>query len=58
MTALELRKSVSMRMKIMLFCVLCTLFALLIQSLLFQRTSSKLIYEQSRQANENALGNM
>lgn len=47
-----------MRNKIFLLCVSCTLGALIIQTALFQKKSSELIYEQAKEESFNSLQNM
>lgn len=47
-----------MRAKILLLCILGTLLALSLQTVLFQYTSSKFVYEKAREASRNSLGNM
>lgn len=47
-----------MREKILLFCLTSTLFALILQTVLFQNTSSKLIYSQEEEESTNSLKNM
>lgn len=47
-----------MHTKILLVCILCTMVALILQTLLFRSTSSKLIYEQSKEESFNSLQNM
>lgn len=47
-----------MRNKIFLLCVSCTLGALLIQTVLFQKKSSELIYEQAKEESFHSLQNM
>lgn len=47
-----------LRFKILLMCLGCTLTALILQTWLFQETSSSLIYGQTKEASENSLQNM
>lgn len=47
-----------LRSKILLMCLGCTLSALILQTLLFQETSSALIYGQAKEASEKSLENM
>lgn len=47
-----------MRNKIFLLCVSCTLGALILQTVLFQKKSSELIYEQAKEESFNSLQNM
>lgn len=47
-----------LRVKILLMCLGCTLSALILQTWLFQETSSSLIYGQAKEASENSLLNM
>lgn len=51
-------KNMKLRFKILLMCLGCTLFALVLQTFLFQETSSKLIYRLSQEESENSLQNM
>jgi sensor histidine kinase YesM len=50
--------SISMRTKILVFFTASTLFALILQAVLFQKTSSVLIYNQGKEASLNSLQNM
>lgn len=47
-----------LRLKILAMCLGCTLFALILQTLLFQRTSSEIIYSWSKEESVNSLQNM
>ena len=47
-----------LRFKILFMCLGCTLIALLLQTWLFQETSSSLIYGQAKEESENSLQNM
>lgn len=47
-----------LRLKILAMCLGCTLFALILQTLLFQRTSSEVIYNWSKEESVNSLQNM
>ncbi|MCI8320914.1 MAG: sensor histidine kinase [Dorea sp.] len=47
-----------LRTKILLMCLGSTLFALVLQTILFQETSSRLIYNQAKKESENSLQNM
>lgn len=47
-----------LRSKILVMCLGSTLFALILQTILFQETSSKLIYSQAKEESENSLQNM
>lgn len=47
-----------LRLKILAMCLGCTLFALILQTLLFQRTSSEIIYNWSKEESVNSLQNM
>lgn len=47
-----------LRFKILLMCLGCTLFALILQTLLFQRTSSGVIYNRAKEERVHALQNM
>ncbi len=48
----------SMRSKILVFCTISTLLALGLQTIFFQYTSTKLIYNQARDASWNSMKNM
>jgi sensor histidine kinase YesM len=50
--------SISMRSKILILCTASTLLALILQAVLFQKTSSVLIYNQGKEASLNSLQNM
>ena len=47
-----------LRFKILFMCLGCTLFALILQTFLFQESSSGLIYRLSQEESENSLQNM
>lgn len=47
-----------LRYKILLMCLTCTLIALILQTVLYQKTSAKLIYEQAKTESESSLKNM
>ena len=47
-----------LRSKILVMCLGSILFALILQTILFQETSSKLIYSQAKEESENSLQNM
>ena len=47
-----------LRFKILFLCLGCTLLALILQTFLFQNTSSTLIYNLSKQESETSLQNM
>ncbi len=47
-----------LRLKILAMCLECTLLALVLQTLLFQSTSSEMIYSWSKEENEHSLQNM
>lgn len=47
-----------LRSKILVMCLGSILFALILQTILFQETSSKLIYRQAKEESENSLQNM
>lgn len=47
-----------LRLKILLMCLGCTLFALVLQTLLFQETSSEIIYNWSKEESIHSLQNM
>lgn len=48
----------SMRNKILLICILCTLVALVLQTVLLLSVSSDMVYEQARDMAHNSLDNM
>lgn len=48
----------SMRNKILLICILCTLVALVLQTILLLNVSSDMVYEQARDMAYNSLDNM
>lgn len=48
----------SMRNKILLICILCTLVALVLQTMLLLNVSSNMVYEQARDMAYNSLDNM
>lgn len=52
------RKSFPMRLKIMVLCMALSLSALLLQTILYSRTSSNLIYQQAKEENQRLLGNI
>lgn len=52
------RKSFPMRLKIMVLCMALALSALLLQTILYSRTSSNLIYQQAKEENQRLLGNI
>ncbi len=47
-----------LRLKILAMCLGCTLLALVLQTLLFQKTSSEIIYNWSKEESVNSLENM
>lgn len=47
-----------MRTKILMVCIFCTLTALIVQTVLFQKASSGLIYEQAKEQSYRTLENM
>ncbi len=51
-------ENLKLRLKILAMCLGCTLFALILQTLLFQRTSSEIIYNWSKEESVNSLQNM
>jgi len=55
---LKRRLNINMRMKILLLCLGCTLVALILQTLLFQRVSGNLIYDWAKAESYNLLENM
>jgi len=55
---LKRTRSVSLRIKITLMCVTITLMALVVQTIFFQYSSSKLVYEQALEAGINSMSNM
>lgn len=48
----------SMRNKILLICILCTLVALVLQTIMLLNVSSNMVYEQARDMAYNSLDNM
>ncbi len=48
----------NLRLKILAMCLGCTLLALILQTLLFQKTSSEIIYNWSKDESVNSLENM
>jgi len=54
----EMKKRESMRFKILFLCLSSVLTALFVQTILFQNTSAKTIYEQTKEANLHSLHNM
>lgn len=48
----------SMKRQILIVCIICTLVALVLQTVLFLNASSSLIYEQNRNESYNSLVNM
>ncbi len=48
----------SMRNKILLICIFCTLIALTLQTVLLLNVSSNMVYEQARDIAYNSLDNM
>ena len=53
-----MKSKMHMRSKILLLCLGCTLIALILQTILFQNTSAKLIYHQAEEESFNSLKNM
>lgn len=51
-------KKIHMRTKVLLFCLGSTLIALLLQTLLFENTSARLIYNQAKEESFHSLQNM
>lgn len=51
-------KNFPMRIKIMLLCMALSLSALILQTFLYSRTSSSLIYQQAKEENQRLLGNI
>lgn len=49
---------IRMRTKILMVCIFCTLTALIVQTVLFQKASSDLIYEQAKEQSYRTLENM
>ena len=47
-----------MRTKILVLCISCTVLALTLQTLFFQRSASAIVYEQERAASINSLQNL
>ena len=50
--------SINMRSKVLVLCIASTLLALSLQAVLFQYTSSELVYNQAKEASLNSLQNM
>lgn len=51
-------KGVNMRTKILWICILSTLFAMVLQTVFFQYSSSRIIYKQEKDINLNTLRNL
>jgi hypothetical protein len=54
----SIKKQIGVRGKILLSCLGLILCALLLQTLVFQYQSSRLIYKQTLEISENAINNM
>ena len=52
------KTAMNMRTKVLLLCSLITLFALSVQAILFQYTSSELVYKQAKESSLKSLQNM
>jgi hypothetical protein len=52
------KKAISMRTKILLSCISCTLLALIVQTVLFQQSSSGIIFLQAQEISRNTLNNL
>lgn len=52
------KNGIPMRIKIMILCMVLALSAVLLQTMLYSRTSSSLIYQQAKEENQRLLGNM
>ena len=50
--------TLNMRWKIMLLCLCCTLFALVLQFSFYRQASSTIIYEQARSESQRTLESM
>lgn len=53
-----MKKKESMRVKILLLCLSSILIALMVQTVLFQKTSARIIYDQTKQSNIHSLKSM
>ncbi|MDR0387210.1 MAG: hypothetical protein LBH57_04160, partial [Treponema sp.] len=53
-----MKKAISMRTKILLSCISCTLLAMVIQAVLFQQSSSRIILEQAQEISRSTLNNL
>ena len=51
-------KSVSMRFKILLSCIGCMILALVLQTVLFQHSSSGIIYAQAKEISKSTMNNL
>lgn len=51
-------KAVTMRTKILAICIFSTLFAMILQTVFFQYSSSRIIYNQEKEMNLNSLKNL
>lgn len=52
------KKAISMRTKILLSCISCTLLALVVQTALFQQSSSRIILDQAQEISRSTLNNL
>lgn len=53
-----MKGNLTMRLKILIFCLGSTLIGLILQTLLFQNSSSRLIYYQAKEESQRSLQNM
>lgn len=51
-------RAVSMRLKILLSCIGCMILALVLQTVLFQRSSSRIIYSQAQEISSSTMNNL
>ena len=51
-------KAVSMRFKILLSCIVCMILALVLQTIMFQRSSSGIIYAQAQEISKSTMSNL
>jgi sensor histidine kinase YesM len=54
----DTKKAISMRTKILISCISCTLLALIVQTTLFQRSSSRIILGQAQEISRSTLNNL
>ena len=50
--------SLSVRAKILILCISCTLAALVLQTLFFQYSASSIVYRQEQEASQKSLEHM